>query len=222
MVIFDLDGTLYQTHETCLPSLFDLCDEYNIMLAKEDVKFLLYTTTKSLLDRVAPDMPLMQRDQFINDFKWREIECVKEKGRLFDGVKELLAKLATEGVTMAICGMGSKEYIDVVLTHCGIKHYFKYICHRIEGLTKAQVMGNLLKETGLKSNECLMVGDSITDFTAAKENHIPFIGVSYGYGTEDIKSANAIENNVTQLNSLIHQLMIFLKLKGILRHIVNL
>jgi phosphoglycolate phosphatase-like HAD superfamily hydrolase len=56
IIIFDLDGTLYRTHETCLPPLYELCKENNISLGEEDERFLLYTTAPALLDRVAPNM----------------------------------------------------------------------------------------------------------------------------------------------------------------------
>lgn len=153
-----------------------------------------------------------QRDQFAYDLKWQEIEFVQERGRLFDNVESLLSSLAADGVPMAICGMGSKEYIETVLTHCNIKHYFQYIYHRIDGLSKSQVIRNLLQEINLQPDECIMVGDSLTDISAAKENGLPFIGVSYGYGSNDIKEADAIADNVLQLKYLLYRFMIFEKI----------
>jgi phosphoglycolate phosphatase len=212
--IFDLDGTLYRTHETCLPPLYDICHKYNITLTSKDERFLLYTTTNELLDRVAPNMAQEQREHFIHDLRRRENEVVRERGRLFDNVENLLSSLAANGISMAICGIGSKEYIDTVLTHCNIKHYFKYICHRIDGLSKSQVLKNLLKETNLQPDECIMVGDSLTDLTAAKENGLPFLGVNYGYGSNDIAEANAIADDVLHLERLIYQFIVFSKIQS--------
>lgn len=209
MIIFDLDGTLYRTHETVLPPLYDICREYGLTLTKEDESLLLYTTADTLLDRIAPDMPPELRNKFCYDLKWRERELVKEKGRLFCGVEDLLKSLASNGIPMAICGMGSKEYIETVLDRCNIKHYFKYICHRVEGLTKSQVLKKLLENAGLQPNECIMVGDSATDIKAAKDNSIAFIGVKYGYGANDIKEANALVDDVSQLKSAIYKFMAY-------------
>lgn len=217
IIIFDLDGTLYQTHETGLPPLYDLCNKYSISLSPEDERFLLFTTTDSFLCRVAPDMTIEERLRFCDELKWREIEVVKECGRLFEGVESMLASLAADGVTMAICGMGSKEYIETVLTHCNIKQYFKYIYPRVEGLTKTQVLARFLAETKQDSRQCLMVGDSITDFNAARDNKIPFVGVSYGYGTNDIASADEMANDVMQLNRIIHRCLIFSRIEEEIR-----
>lgn len=213
IIIFDLDGTLYRTHETCLPPLYDMCRKNNITLTSEDERFLLYTTPAALLDRVAPDMTPEQREQFAFDLKWREIELVQERGRLFENVEGLLSSLAADGVPMAICGMGSKEYIEAVLTRCDIKHYFRYICHRIDGLSKSQMIKKLLKDSNLQPDACIMVGDSLTDMTAAQENGLLFLGVSYGYGSGDIAEADAIADDVLQLESLIYRYMVFSKIE---------
>ena len=127
MIIFDLDGTLYRTHETALPPLYALCEEYGIKLSKEDEALLLCTTTEAFLEKVAPDMPEEEKLKFQQEIKWREIEEVKKNGCLFDGAKEMLSKLKAEGFLLAVCGMGSKEYIDAVVDKCEIRHYFDVI-----------------------------------------------------------------------------------------------
>jgi hypothetical protein len=91
----------------------------------------------------------------------------------------------------------TKYHIEVVLDHCGISSYFKAVYHRVDGLTKAQVMKTILNDMKLDKNQCLMVDDSIIDLTAAKENGVPFIGVSYGYGADDILDADTYTNRVT-------------------------
>ena len=70
-----------------------MCRKYNLTLKPEDERVLLFTTTDTLLDRIAPDMSYEQREQFKRDIHLREIEAVKEKGRLFDGIVDLLSAL---------------------------------------------------------------------------------------------------------------------------------
>ena len=209
IIIFDLDGTLYRTHETGLPTFREICDRHNILLTRERENYMLYTTTDSFLRKYAQDMTTRQRDEFKDEFKWREIAAVKEHGRLFKGIREMLATLAKDGHEMVICGMGSKEYIETVLEHCAITGYFRAAYHRIEGLSKAQVVKTILSDMNLDSNQCLMVGDSITDITAARENGIPFIGVSYGYGADDVSDADALVDSVEQLQAEIYRHIVF-------------
>lgn len=213
MIFFDLDGTLYRTHITALPPMHALCEEYGIKLSKEDEALLLYTTTATLLEKVAPDMPEEQKLKFRQEIKLLEIEEVKKHGRLFDGTKKLLSKLKAAGYLLAICGMGSKEYIDAVVDKCEIRQYFDIILHRIDGKTKGQVLKDFLVTKQLSPENCVMIGDSITDLMAAKDNEMPFIGVSYGYGTPKIKKNSVIVDSVAEIEAEIYKTFIFLKIE---------
>jgi phosphoglycolate phosphatase len=171
----------------------------------------MYTTTQSFLQKNAPDMTAEQRAEFGKEIKRREIAAVKERGRLFDGVREMLDSLRRDGVEMVICGMGTKDYIEAVLDHCGIAGHFKKIYHRVEGLTKAQVMKTLLAE--MNPDQIIMAGDSITDITAARESGVPFIGVTYGYGAEDIQDSDALVHDVKNLQAEIYRLLIYSRIE---------
>lgn len=214
MVIFDLDGTLYRTHETSLPPLYELCRAYGICLTQEDEKFLLSTTTRSLLDKVVPQWEAEKRERFARDLKRKEIERVKTNGRLYEGVEELLSSLSSRGIDMAICGMGSREYIDAVLDRCNIRHFFKYISYRIEGRSKGEALCQLIERAHVSSKDCIMVGDSITDLSAANQNEVPFIGVSYGYGAHDFASNMRVSQNVKELQENIYRHIIFLRIES--------
>jgi len=213
MIIFDFDGTLYRTHETSLPAFREVCKKYNIPLTGEGERYMLYTTTDSFLHKYAPYVTAETRAALKSDFQLHEIAAVRECGRLFDGVRELLEMLDADGIDMVICGMGRKDYINTALEHCGIAHLFKAVYHRVEGLSKGQVMKKLLSDFELDSTECLMVGDSITDITAARENDVPFIGVTYGYGANDIANADILTDDVPQLQAAIYRALVFSRIE---------
>lgn len=52
-------------------------------------------------------------------------------------------------------------------------------------LRKPQLLALIMREHNLTREECIMVGDTINDFEAAKANGIESIGVTWGYGTEE-------------------------------------
>ena len=81
--------------------------------------------------------------------------------------------------------------------------------YRVERLTKTQVMKAMLLDMGLGSSQCMMVGDSITDLTAARDNGVPFIGVSYGYGADGITDADVLVHDTVQLQAEIYRFSLY-------------
>lgn len=186
MIFFDLDGTLYKTHETRLPPLQSLCRQYGIPLSAEGESFLICNTTDAFLSKYAPKMPEYEKNQFKKTLSDMELLEVEKHGRLFDGVTDMLISLKSDGFSLGICGMGSRKYIDHVLTKGGIKQYFDTVLHRVPGKKKAQVLSEYIRQTGLVPEKCVFVGDSLTGYSAAENSGVPFVGVSYGYGRYDI------------------------------------
>lgn len=217
MLIFDLDGTLYRTHETTLPAFEGLCKQYGISLAEEDKRYLMVTTTRSFLRRAAPELPEEKQVSFQRELRHRELQAVRERGRLFDHVEEMLTSLVQSGEELAICGMGSQEYIETVLNHCKIRQYFKYVSYRIGDRTKGEALRQLLCDADKTADQCVLIGDSGTDWNAAKENRMAFIGVTYGYGFQQVAQADFLAETVTQLESLIHYARIYLRISREIR-----
>ena len=50
-------------------------------------------------------------------------------------------------------------------------------------LRKPELLRLILRERGLSAADCTMVGDTVSDFEAARANGIRSIGVTWGYGT---------------------------------------
>lgn len=75
----------------------------------------------------------------------------------------------------------------------------KYICGKLDlnkyflsingsPLTKSKVVKNILKSNNYKEKETILIGDSINDYEASKENDIEF----YGYNNLELKKFNYI------------------------------
>ncbi len=203
MVIFDLDGTLYKTHETTLPPLRRVCAAYGIALTQDDEHYLLHTTARHLLARIAPDMPEAEIIRFSAALREGERAAVREKGALFDGAAALVRELYEAGHVLSVCGMGEREYIRTILEKCGIAPYFSYVYHRMEGKTKSEVLAQLLQDTGVRAADCIMIGDSGTDRHAAEDNGVLFIGVTYGYDAAALVGCEKLADSVETMRKLV-------------------
>lgn len=96
-----------------------------------------------------------------------------------------------------------------ILTGFGLAQYFIYIAgatydHSRE--TKEAVLGYLLEMTG-SGEDTVMVGDTRFDVTGAHSKHLPCIGVTWGYGTEEEMQASGAEKIVASPKELLEYLL---------------
>ena len=67
-------------------------------------------------------------------------------------------------------------------------------------LRKTQLLERVMREKGLAPGECVMVGDTASDFEAAAENGMESVGVTWGYGTEkELSMATRIARNPSDI-----------------------
>ncbi len=97
---------------------------------------------------------------------------------LFPDVLKALKQLKQDGHTLSICSNGSLEYIKLVMQTTGITDFFDDICSAKQFASKTDAVKKIVE----RNPTAVMVGDTFSDIKAARENHIPSIGVTYGYG----------------------------------------
>ncbi|WP_449537869.1 HAD family hydrolase [Ferdinandcohnia sp. Marseille-Q9671] len=72
-----------------------------------------------------------------------------------------------------VTGTPQEEIIKI----CDERELSKYFIEILGSpLNKSTIINNILKEYNYNKNEVVMVGDAMTDFTAASETDVPFIG----------------------------------------------
>jgi phosphoglycolate phosphatase len=208
LIIFDLDGTLFQTAVCDVNAVHKLCDELGIKhVAEREIIAGIGKTIYNFLNDILPSNNLL--DEVCIRFRELERTEVIERGELFPGIPQMLEKLRGEGHTLAICSNGSLEYIMLVLDHMGITGFF----HEIQSAkyigSKTEVVRQMLRE----SKNAVMVGDTKSDFCAANANNIPSVGVTYGYGiSTDLEQATFTSNNAMQICEVISQIDVFFQI----------
>lgn len=212
LIIFDLDGTLYQAHSTATLAVQKAASDFGIPPAdKATILSLIGETQENFCCKAAPGLGLDRLPEFIIRVRHWERKLVPERGRLFDGVEAMLYQLKQMGFTLAVCSNGSLEYIGLVLSSCAIDSYFSFIKGKENGKTKSDVMSDLLGE--LHPEFAVVVGDMKHDFDAARANHIPSIGAAYGYGGEEIALAGYAADKPGDVIGLICKCEIFDKIE---------
>lgn len=192
LVMFDLDGTLVDS----VPDLATAIDQMLHHLdrpaaGEEKVRIWVGNGAATLVKRAladsmnTSDLDRIPADIYEEGFRHFMIQYHKvngDKSTLYPGVIELLTKLAADECTLAIVTNKPGRFTDQLLEKLGI--HFNYVISGDTLKNKKPAPDQLLycmQQTNCTAEESVMIGDSISDVTAAKALNVPVICVSYGY-----------------------------------------
>ena len=187
LVIFDLDGTLLDT-------LDDLGVAVNYSMQMRG--FPLHTRDEYMKmvghgarDLMRQALPNGHRDDDMivaayNDFRAYYTDHIDVHTQPFPGIQDLMATLHHEGVKL---GVASNKFQE------GTEHLIKEFFPDIPFVAvlgsrpdfplkpSPEIIEEVLKKSGIKREEAVMVGDSDTDMETAANGGIDGIAVSWGY-----------------------------------------
>ena len=188
-VIFDLDGTLLNTLE-------DLADAVNFVMRAneypertiEEVRCFVGNGIRRLMELAVPEGVTGETfENVFEQFKSYYTDHCQIKTRAYDGIMELLEKLYTEGVSMAI--VSNKNHAAVCeLNEIYFKKYIEVAIGQKDGIRKKPAPDTVLqslKELGKEKDSAIYVGDSEVDFLTAQNTGMDCVLVTWGFRTTE-------------------------------------
>lgn len=206
LAVFDLDGTLNQTHLYSVKAGYKAIEAMGLCPANYTDAMFIACLGKRGEDYTRELIPNID-DEGIQKYLAFEMEyekeCIAEGADCFPGVRESLKTLRDAGWAIGVCSNSKLPYINMVLDALGIQELIDYRQELINGLTKKETLQLLLNRTA--PQKAVMVGDRIYDKEAAEFNNIPFVGCLYGYTPDEVRDEFAAESGF-ELASRIHNL----------------
>ncbi|GGD08087.1 HAD-IA family hydrolase [Aquisalinus flavus] len=189
VVIFDLDGTL-------VDSAPDLANAMNHVLALEGhpplplekVRGLVGNGARALLERgfaeydpagIAEEEMQRHIGRFIDWY----VDHIADESRPFPGCESMLDALAANGAALAVCTNKTEKLGFALLDATGLTDRFDTIICRDTLATYKPAPEPLLEcvnRTG--RGRGVMIGDTMTDLSAALSAGMPCLIASFGYG----------------------------------------
>jgi phosphoglycolate phosphatase len=188
-IAFDLDGTLVDTAPDLVAALNQvLIQEGMAPIAFDAARVMVGRGAKHMIERgyAATGLPLSEDaspqlvDRFVDLYRRR----IAQESRAFPGLVETLEALSHAGAELVVCTNKRTELSIRLLDALDLSKHFTAIVGA-DAAPAAKPDGRHLlfaiSEAGGDPRHALMVGDSITDVSAAKNAGVPVVVTTFGY-----------------------------------------
>ncbi len=181
LLIFDLDGTLYRTDSSFIPTMRRVYGESRVPYPGDAaILSMVGETFGTFVDWLGPQGFGVGRARLEARIAELELLSIRERGVLFDGVAETLRILRERGHVLALCTNGDRRYTDAVLDRCGLLGSFRHV-RTLDAIPsmKAERIAEL--RSRYRERRAFMVGDRYHDVEAARATGCTAVGATYGY-----------------------------------------
>lgn len=212
-VIFDLDGTLWDTVAPLTLIWNQVFQKNNTgkVISEDDLRNVMGKNLQEISAIYFPDMEKSRREDIMNQCAVAHCAYLKEHGApLFldrTTLSQLYAKYKLFIVSNCPCG-----YIEAFLESCDLQKYFKdFEMSGRTGKSKGENIKAICERNGLCEGasanlvpNAVYVGDTLGDETAANFAGVPFIHAAYGFGTAN--NPAAVLHNFSELPEVLENL----------------
>lgn len=182
MIIFDLDGTLWNTVDTTLEAANNIAKEYE-EVKRFNKKPIVDSMGLSRSEAAVIYMPYLNKrkaTKYMKEISEESVKIINQKGAtLYKGVVPTIKRLSKK-YKLGIVTNNTDEYAKIFIKTSKLGKYFTdYIGTASYGITKAEA----IKEMCKRNNEpnSFYVGDIKKDMLATKEAGMTFIHAKYGF-----------------------------------------
>jgi phosphoglycolate phosphatase len=183
LVIFDLDGTLIDSHQLISRTLVELTQEWD--LATRPIDYYSHLIGLPLEKIVENErIPVGRTEEFIQEFRNRLGIKIVNETKVFLGVIDFLNLLESRSKDIAIATSKPSELAKLTLDSCGLSK-FKFYIQGTDGFPAKPNPEVVLRCLGkFRTTSAIMIGDRVEDIQAASAAGISSIGMALGYHTE--------------------------------------
>jgi phosphoglycolate phosphatase len=192
VLIFDLDGTLIDSKGDLIQSVNAMLEEVGrTKLTAETISGYIGHGAPTLVARALGATATEEEKQRALEFFLKHYEEHKlDSTCAYPGVEETLARLHSEGLSMAVLTNKPVRISVRILEALGLTKYFQSIYGGNSFKTKKpDPLGanTILREFGAAAREAVVIGDSEVDVQTARNAETFAAAVNYGFGVHDRK-----------------------------------
>ncbi|HWL12437.1 MAG TPA: HAD family hydrolase [Ureibacillus sp.] len=213
-IIFDMDGTLFQTDTILERSLEDTFTElrsqglWESATPIEKYREIMGMPLPKVWEALLPQHSLEVREQADAFFQGRLVENIKSgKGALYPNVTEVFSYLKANDWSIYIASNGLVDYLEAIIGYYHLDDWVTemFSIEQIDSLNKSDLVRSAINKHGITTGA--VVGDRLSDINAAKDNGLVAIGCRFDFAREEeLAKADVVINDLLELKEILDRL----------------
>jgi len=213
-MIFDMDGTLFQTDKILERSLEETFadlrqkglweKETPIEKYRQIMGVPLSVVWETLLPAHSAEIHTMA-DAFFQHQLIRNIE--NNRGELYPHVEELFTYLKDENISIFIASNGLPNYLESIVSYYHLDRWVKEVfsIQQIQSKDKVDLVRAIIQK--YKIQRGAVVGDRLSDIKAAKANGLYAIGCRFDFAQEEeLAYGDFIINDLLEIREILKEI----------------
>lgn len=196
LIIFDWDGTLMDSVSKIVACMQAASRDASVSVPSvAAVKNIIGLGLSEAIYELHPNIPNKYLTLIEDRYRHHFVHQDDTESPLFPGVADVLKKLSVQGYTLSVATGKSRRGLDRVLHELDMHDLFAIsrCADETDPKPHPAMVNEILKETGIRPNQALVVGDTEYDMAMAQSAHVDRIAVSYGaHSVERLKSYNPV------------------------------
>ena len=203
LVIFDMDGTVFDTNKIIYNSTKLLFEEYKKKLNFSETKKYFGTGAITYLKKLAEKKGIKEDIKILLKKRRNYTNKIKLKPKIFPGIKKLLRELKKNKIKIALATGSSMHSVKRNMKEEKLKTHFDVIM-TVDDVKNAkpnpEIFLKIIKKLKTKRSEALVIEDSIAGIEASKRAGIKVIALTNSFPKSRLKKADLIVDSAEKLN----------------------
>lgn len=197
-ILFDFDGVIADSFDVAFDTVKTMCPA----ITKEDYQ----KRFEGNINEVKHPENFHNED-CNHDLDWFDIYVpkMKERAKLFPGMKELIFELEKEYMLVIVSSTLSFP-IEEFLKEYNLREHFDWVMGNDVHKSKVEKIKMVFEKYGTGPKNCVFITDTLGDMHEAEKMGVPSIGVTWGFSApEPLKRGNpiALVNTPSELREAI-------------------
>ncbi|MBU0558627.1 MAG: HAD family hydrolase [Bacteroidetes bacterium] len=208
LIIFDLDGTLIESHKTIFESTIKALEIVGAdsSISESDFRKLIGHHFNDIFFELGITLPSFE--EFIEVYKSIYFNFINDS-QMYPDVEYTLEQLRSNGIKTALLTTKSQEQAEIILKHFKIDSQFDFILGRrsdVKNKPNAEPILLICDSLKVNTDKTMMVGDTEIDIHCGRNAKVKTCAITHGYRSgAQLKKENPdhIVHSFKEFNELI-------------------